>query len=357
MKKSTPGKKTKKPVGLAPGSMIYVGDQTQGSSAIQLIQYDDIHIKKTTVKNPDRLPGLLDPEKVNWVHIDGIHDLKSIETTGTIFQLHPLMLEDIINTRQRPKVEEYSDTIFVTAKIMSEITGNPDEIYSEQISFVLGPHYLLTFKEVKSDLFQPIYQRLEMNNSRIRNKKSDYLLYAILDLIVDHYLLLTENIGDRIQELEEEITLDQKEEHLQMALKNKTNILYIRKHLLPVKELTHRIPLLDSRLIDSSNTIYYADIYDNLDTAQESLEMYIELNKNLRESYMSGITLKTNEIMKILTIISSLFIPLTFIAGVYGMNFIYMPELNLRYGYLYVWILMIGITVALLFFFKRKKWL
>src|SRR5690625_2987564 len=133
MKKSTPGKKTKKPVGLAPGSMIYVGDQTQGSSAIQLIQYDDIHIKKTTVKNPDRLPGLLDPEKVNWVHIDGIHDLKSIETTGTIFQLHPLMLEDIINTRQRPKVEEYSDTIFVTAKIMSEITGNPDEIYSEQI--------------------------------------------------------------------------------------------------------------------------------------------------------------------------------------------------------------------------------
>lgn len=357
MKKSTSRQKPKKPVGLAPGSMIYVGDQTQGSSTIQLIKYDVNDIEKIRIKDVNRLSEHLDPEKVNWLHIDGVHDLKTIEKTGNIFQLHPLVLEDILNTRQRPKVEEYSDSIFVTAKIMSEVPENPDEIYTEQISFVLGSHYLLTFKEVKSDLLLPIHQRLEIKNSRIRNKKSDYLLYTILDLIVDHYLLLSENIGDRIQELEEEINQNQQEEHLQFALNNKTNILYIRKFLLPVKELTHRIPLLDSHLIDPSNTIYYTDIYDNLDTAQESLEMYVELNKNLRESYMSGITLKTNEIMKILTIISSLFIPLTFIAGVYGMNFINMPELNLRYGYLYVWILMIGITIGLLLFFKRKKWL
>lgn len=359
MKKHKPikKKKSRRPAGLAPGSMIYIGNQNEGLSSILLIRYDSSQVEKTPIHKPEDLLQEIKPDRVNWIHVDRIHNVETIEKIGQIFNLHPLVLEDILNTNQRPKIEEYEDSIFVTVKIMSENTNTPEEIEVEQISFILGKNYLLSFKEIKTSIFTPILDRLQIPNSRIRNKQADYLLYALLDLIVDHYLLLTESMGDRIQELEEEINENQQESHLQDALSNKKDLLQVRKFLLPVKELIHKIHLLDSDLLHQKNKIYYTDIYDNLQTAQESLEMYVELNKNLRESYMSGITLKTNEIMKILTIISSLFIPLTFIVGVYGMNFTYMPELNLKYGYLYVWILMILIALGLLIFFKRKKWL
>lgn len=357
-KHPTRKKKTfRKPAGTAPGSMIYIGNQGEGTSSIFLIRYDSEHLEKIPIRKIANLPEEIRPGMVHWIHVDGIHNVRVIEKIGQIFNLHPLVMEDIINTQQRPKMEEYPDSLFITAKIMSESTIAPEIIDFEQISFFLGKNFLLTFKEIDTPFFKPIHNRLEIPNSRIRQNQADYLLYALLDLMADHYLLLTESLGDRIQELEEEININQREYHLKEALTNKKDLLQVRKFLLPVKELIHKIQLLDSDLLHNGNVIYFSDIYDNLETARESLEMYVELNKNLRESYMSGITLKTNEIIKLLTIISSLFIPLTFIVGVYGMNFTNIPELDLKYGYLYVWILMVLTTVGLLLFFKRKKWL
>src|SRR5699024_6482196 len=256
--------------GLAPGSMIYIGNQNEGLSSILLIRYDSSQVAKIPIHKPEDLLQEIKPDRVNWIHVDRIHNVETIEKIGQIFNLHPLVLEDILTTNQTPKIEEYADSIFVTVKIMSENTNTPEEIELEQISFILGKNYLLSFKEIKTSIFTPILDRLQIPNSRIRNKQADYLLYALLDLIVDHYLLLTESMGDRIQELEEEINENQQESHLQDALSNKKDLLQVRKFLLPVKELIHKIHLLDSDLLHQKNKIYYTDIYDNLQTAQES---------------------------------------------------------------------------------------
>lgn len=349
-------KKTSK-VGLSPGSLVYVGDAYEGDSTIHIIRYDDGNVDTIPIESVEDVQKEIKPDMINWVNITGIHNTKVMERIGNIFGIHPMVMEDILNTRQRPKLEVYEEYLFVSLKV---VYPDPDEQSTpqvEQISFILTDQYLLSFQEVDSDYFKPIRKRIDMQGARIRTMKTDYLLFALIDLVVDYYLSLIEHIGDDIQTLEDTIYDHPEEEHLYMVMSNKRNLLNLRKIILPIKESLLKIKGLNSELIDPGNKIFFEDVHDHLSTVQESLDLYFELNKSLRESYMSSIGFKTNEVMKLLTIISTLFIPLTFIVGVYGMNFNYMPELTWPYGYFLVWGIMIIITIALIIYFKRRKWL
>ncbi len=344
-------------VGLSPGSLIYVGEEYEGDTVIHLTSYNSEKVTTILIDSVDEIQNKIDPQMINWVNITGIHNTGIIDEVGKIFGIHPLVMEDILNTGQRPKLEVYDNYIFASLKIVYRDTVEQSAPQVDQISFVLGDHYLLSFQEIDSDYFQPIRQRIDRDESRIRTMKTDYLLFALIDLIVDLYLSLIEHIGDDMEILEDKIYNHPEKEHLYMVMSNKRHLLNLLKIILPIKESLLKIKGMNSDLIDPKNKIFFEDVHDHLATVQESLELYFEVNKSLRESYMSSIGLKTNEVMKLLTIISTLFIPLTFIVGVYGMNFINMPELSWKNGYFYVWGLMIVITIFLIIYFKKRKWI
>ncbi len=351
-------KKTKaSTIGLSPGSLVYVGQIYEGDSTIHCTRYNQTKVDSFRVDTVDEMITAKNPDMVNWFNITGIHNTAIIEQIGKQFDIHALVMEDILNTEQRPKLEIYDSYLFVSLKVVYPNPGEQSTPQVEQISFILSDDCLLSFQEIDSDYFKPIRQRIDREGSRIRTMKTDYLLFALIDLVVDQYLSLIEHIGDDIQTLEDQIYDHPVKEHLYMVMSNKRNLLHLHKIIMPIRESLLKIKGMNTDLIDPDNKIFFEDVHDHLSTVQESLELYFELNKSLRESYMSSIGLKTNEVMKLLTIISTLFIPLTFIVGVYGMNFTNMPELSWHYGYFYIWGLMIVITILLIFYFKKRKWL
>lgn len=361
MPKKTNRKKIKKKrnskLGLSPGSLIYVGETNEGDSTIHCTSYNQSQVNTFHVDSAEKMNSVKNPELVNWFNITGIHNTEIIERVGQQFGIHSLVMEDILNTEQRPKLEIYDTYLFVSLKAVYPNPGEQSTPQVEQISFILTDHCLLSFQESNSDYFKPIRQRIDRTGSRMRTMKTDYLLFALIDLVVDHYLSLIEHIGDDIQTLEDQIYDHPIKEHLYMVMSNKRNLLHLHKIILPIRESLLKIKGMNTNLIDPGNKIFFEDVHDHLSTVQESLDLYFELNKSLRESYMSSIGFKTNEVMKLLTIISTLFIPLTFIVGVYGMNFTNMPELSWPNGYFYIWGLMIVITILLIFYFKKRKWI
>lgn len=360
MKKNKKKKESKKinlNYGLSPGSLIYIGTEHSEESSVHLLSYDERAVKTTLFEDVGSMVASLDPHKVNWINITGIHNTEIVGQIGKAFGVHSLVLEDILNTEQRPKVEVYDNYLFISLKFVSQDIIGTSNIEIQQISFILGPHYVISFQEIANDFFKPIRKRIDVEQSRIRSLKADYLLFTLVDLVSDHYLSLIDHIGNAIELLEDEIHEKPEEHHLHEVMINKRNLLHLIKIILPFRESMLQLKSIQSPFIDESNKIYFEDVRDHLSTAKESLELYFELNKSLRESYQSSISFKTNKVMQLLTIISTLFIPLTFIVGVYGMNFVNMPELSYRYGYFIVWGIMIIITVLLVFYFKRKKWL
>ncbi|WP_236976373.1 magnesium/cobalt transporter CorA [Membranihabitans maritimus] len=344
-------------IGLPPGSLVYVGKDSNEPTQIELIQYDENESVKTEIQKVKELKSFITDKKVNWVNIDGIHNIDVVESIGKIFNIHPLVLEDILNTDQRPKFDIYEDYFFVSLKVVTKSDSDANVYNVEQISFILGNQYLLSFQEKSGDIFGPVRERLELPISRIRHSREDYLLYALIDLIVDNYLSVIENVGEKIQFLEARISDNPKEKHLKKIMIHKKNLLDLRRIITPLKESLFKMQGYETSFIDPKNEIFFRDVHDHINTIQELIEIYFEINKSLRELYMSNISMKTNEVMKLLTIISTLFIPLTFIVGVYGMNFTNIPELDNPNGYFYVWGVMIVITLILIYYFKRKKWI
>lgn len=350
-------KKKKSKIGLSPGSLVYVGDVSEGPSTIHLTRYNEKESETFQVQSAEQINSLIQDEKVNWFNITGIHNTEIVEAVNKQFQIHPLITEDILNTDHRPKLEIYDEYLFVSMKAVYPEMEEPHMPHVEQISFILGTNFVLTFQEVDSDYFQTIRKRIDREGSRLRSMKADYLLIALMDLVVDHYLSVVENIGDEVQNLEDMIYDNPVKQHLYTVMSNKRTLLYLWRIIQPIQESLYTIKGIPTELINQSNKIYLEDVYDHLSTVRDSLDLYIELNNSMRESYSYSIGLKTNEVMKLLTIISTLFIPLTFLVGVYGMNFENIPELSWEYGYFYVWGLMILITVLLIFYFKKRKWL
>jgi magnesium transporter len=295
----------------------------------------------------------MEADKVFWADITGLHDVDLIHRIGQKFNIHQLQLEDILNTVQRPKAEVADDSVFLTFRMLTKDDG---ELQEEQISLFLGNDVLLSFQEKPGDVFDPIRERLDKAAGRIRTRKADYLLYALLDVTVDSYFHILESIGSRQEELEDMMLEDPDKTILLEIRKCKNDLYTLRKAIFPLREAVSKIMRGDGNLIHENTNPYFEDVHDHLIQLAELVENYREINTDLREIYLSTLSMKMNEIMKVLTIISTIFIPLSFVAGVYGTNFDILPELHWQNGYLFFWLICLTVAGAMIYYFKKKNW-
>lgn len=288
-----------------------------------------------------------------WINIDGGCPQTTLESMSRTFSIHPLVTEDITNNTQRAKIEDYDDYLYIVSKMIYYME---DELVIEHISFILGWNYVISFGELKGDVFTSIRDRIRNQNTLIRKSGADYLIYSLLDAIVDGYFEVLEELGERIDKVEEVVLQVSSTETLHEIREIKNSLLYIHKYIWPLREVTSWLGKDSTELIRPSTELYIRDVYDHIIQIIDTTETYRELLAGLIDLNLSSVSFRLNEVMKVLTIISTLFIPLTFIAGVYGMNFRYMPEIDWKYGYYTTWIVMVVIAVSMLIFFKKKKW-
>jgi len=346
---------SKKKVGQIPGSVIYTGEK---SDQILFIEAFDYTKDKCVVKELTDVQECFEFEKgsITWININGLNHVDAIEKIGDHYELHPLVLEDIVNISQRPKIDEYDDYLFIVLKMLYYDAN--EKIVSEQVSFILGDEYVLSFQESEGDVFDEVRDRITQAKGRVRSMPADYLLYVLIDAIVDHYFSVIETLGNKIEDFETEIFSGNVADDVSQNIQNlKREILRVRRAIFPLREVINRIEKNESDLIHKKTITYYRDIYDHLIQVSENIDIYREMIWSLMDMYMTTISNKMNEVMKVLTIMASIFIPLTFIAGIYGMNFDYIPELKYKYSYFILWGVMITLFVGMLFYFKRKKWL
>ena len=293
---------------------------------------------------------------VTWLDIDGVHQTNILESVGRQVNLHPLVIEDIHNTYQRPKVEDYEDYLYIVLKMISW-DANSEQIQAEQVSLVLGKNYVLSFKEDPGDIFDSIRTRLREGKGRLRKMGADYLSYALLDQVVDHYFIVLENLGEQIEDLEEGLVTSPDTSTIQNIHHLKRELIFLRKSVWPLREAISSLERGESPLFQPETLVYLRDVYDHTIQVIDTIETFRDMVSGMLDIYLSSVSNRMNEVMKVLTIIATIFIPLTFIAGIYGMNFVNMPELQWPWGYFVVWGVMIVIFIGMLIFFKRKRWL
>jgi magnesium transporter len=321
---------------------------------LELIQYNESDFAAYVNLGIDELLNKQKPKFVNWINLDGLSDTSLINKIGEHFSLHGLLLEDI-STDQQPKVEEYDDYLFFSLKMLYRIEGQ--FIDYEQISFVLGKDYLISFQEKEGDLFGSLRDRIRLDQGRIRKKGADYLLYRLVDIIVDNYYVVLDSIGEQIEHIEEDIYKSSSGQEFRKIQRLKKELIYLRKALYPLRDAMSKLIKDESGFIDTSNSRFFSDVYSHVAHLIDSLDTYKDLTSGLMDIYINTLNTRMNEVMKVLTIISTIFIPLTFIVGVYGMNFEFMPELHWKEGYFGVLILMLLIVIGMIWFFKyKKKW-
>lgn len=342
--------------GMPPGSLVHVGDVLETECRITLIDYSREGIEEQTVSSIEELLPYKDRDTVTWVTIEGLKNVTLIESIGIAFNIHPLVLEDILNTHQRPKFEEYDNYLYIVLKGLS-LGDERLSVYYEQISIIVLDNFIFTFKEVQDDLFGPINKRLKNDKGKIRSLGTDYLTYAILDMIVDQNFVLLETLDEFLDSVEDELLTNPTTKTLTHIQKIKRELISIRRSVLPVRDLLNAMLRSDSPLIHERVHIYLRDVHDHALRISESIESYRDILSGLLDIYVSSVSNKMNEIMKILTVFASIFIPLTFIAGIYGMNFEYMPELKWKWAYPALWVSFITIPIVLLVYFRKKRWL
>ncbi|MGB7842481.1 MAG: magnesium/cobalt transporter CorA [Salinimicrobium sp.] len=348
--------KSTKALHQAPGTVTYVGRKEKAETFLEVIDYNADDFERFTSKKPEDAFKFEKEDRVTWINLDGLSNTLEIEKVGKYYGLHPLIIEDIVNTNQRPKIDEYKDYYFIVAKMLYfEKEGN---LVQEHISFVLGHNYVLSFQEAGGDVFDGVRERLENVQGRIRSRGADYLVFALLDAIVDNYFVVIEEMSDRIENLEEQLFSAQPNDDTTFEIQElKRTMLRIRRAVYPLREVVSRMEKINSGIIHEQTLNYIRDLYDHLNQVTENIEIYREMTWGLMDMYLTTINNKMNEVMKVLTIMASIFIPLTFMAGIYGMNFKYMPELGYRYSYPILLIIMLLLIVGMLYYFKRKRWL
>lgn len=348
--------KPKKKPGLPPGSLVFTGEKKTVEILIELFSYDDTSLTETKFESIEECLAAVQPGKRNWINIDGLHDEKLMEEVQQRFSLHPLISEDILRPDQRPKLEEYDDgaSVFIVSRMVYEHEG---EIGSEQLSLVLGQEFLLTFQERPGDVLNPVRDRLRSGKGRLRSRGCDYLAYALLDSVVDHYFVLLERYGDTVERIEDSIIQSPDDNDLRNIHHLKQGLITLRKSIWPMRDVVSKIERGELKLFQKTTLVYVRDLYDHTIRTIDSVESYREMLSSLQDMYMSFMSNRMNQIMKVLTIISTIFIPLTFIAGIYGMNFDNMPETHWRYGYFYLLGLMAVLAIGMVIYFKTRKWL
>lgn len=321
---------------------------------ITILQFNESFIEETVVNNISDLKDVSNSSCVTWINVDGIHNPTVIEKIGNLYTIHPLTLEDIANTDQRPKFEDYENYVVVMMKMLYYDT----ELHNEQLSIVLKPNVVITFQENHGgDAFYPIRKRLKEAKGRVRKFGADYLCYALIDAVVDSYFNILEIIGDKIELMDEQLISEPTPDTLNVLHAMKREMIYLRKSVWPVRDMVNSLERSETQLIQNTTDVYLRDLHDHVVRVIETVENYRDLINGMMDIYLSSLSNKMNEVMKVLTIISTLFIPVTFIVGVYGMNFDYMPELRSPYGYGATWLVMLLIMGSLLYYFRRKKWL
>jgi len=348
-------KKRSVKTGLPPGFLIHIGERHAEKVKITLCQYDESSFWEKEISTLDGV--LPSPEKggVTWIHIDGLQDIRLLEQLGDIFHLHPLILEDILNTEQRPKSEDHDEYLYVVLKLLSEDAA--DGFVPEQISVVFGSNWVISLQEKEGRFLAPVRERLRNEKGRLRKAGADYLAHALLDAMVDSFFPVLDKFGEKIETLEGKLIGRPSPETLQAIQTLKREMIFLRKSVWPLRELVGGLARSDSPLIRESSVIYFRDIYDHVVQVIDAIETYRDMLSGMLDIYLSSVSNRMNEIMKVLTLIATLFMPLTFLAGVYGMNFKYMPELEWRWGYFVLLGVMMVIAVIMLRYFKRKKWL
>jgi magnesium transporter len=340
--------------GAAPGTLII--EEDAAPPKLVLIDYNETSATRIQLPTPEACIPYLDTESVSWVDVQGLGSENILQRLGTVFNLHPLVLEDVVNVPQRPKVEDYDDQLVIIAQM---VMPKPDGegFWIEQVSFVLGKHYLLTVQEEPlRDCFKPVRDRIRSNKGSVRKTGPDYLAYALLDAIIDGFFPVLEDYGERIEELEDEVLRNPTRQTLEKIYEVRRELLALRRSIWPQRNALNTLIRGESDLISPSAQIYLRDCYDHTIQVMDMVETYRELASGLMDVYLSSVSNKMNEVMKLLTVISTIFIPLTFIAGVYGMNFQYMPELQRKWGYFACWGVMVAIAMGLCIFFWRRGW-
>lgn len=349
-------KKTARTPGLAPGTLVHVGERKVEKTRIRAIEFDEQTINESEFETIDECLPPRERRTVTWINIDGLHDVGIMEEIGKHFGLHPLVMEDILHTDQRPKMEDFEDYIFIVAKMLS-FEQERNELKAEQLSLILGENYVVTFQERIGDVFEPVRERLRKGKGRIRRMPPDYLAYALIDAVVDYYFIVLEKIGERVESLEEELVTNPAPETLQAIHHLKRELIFLRKSVWPLRELISGLERGEAGLIQEKTTVYLRDVYDHTIQVIDTVESLRDMVSGMLDVYLSSLSNRMNEVMKVLTIIATIFIPMTFIAGIYGMNFEVMPELKWPWGYALVWCVILAIGMVMLCYFKKKKWL
>ncbi len=349
-------KRISKTAGHVPGELVHVGEKKVDEVKVSVIDYDDKNFQEKIIANIEELLPFKDTPTVTWININGLHDVDFIEKIGNNFEMHPLTLEDIVNTGQRPKYEDFDQYIFVTLKILM-FDEEKKEIISEQVSLVFGANFVISFQEIEGDVFNPIRERIRNAKGRIRKMGPDYLAYSLLDAVVDNYFSILEKFGEKIEGMEEDLVANPTPQTLQAIHDLKRDAIFLRKSVWPLREVAGGLDRSESILIKKETHIFLRDVYDHTIQVIDTIETFRDMVSGMLDIYLSSVSNRMNEVMKVLTIFAAIFIPLTFMAGVYGMNFEFMPELKWKWGYFALLGLMAVVGFGMLFHFRRKKWI
>jgi len=349
-------KKTSHKAGMSPGTLMHIGEKKIEKPRISLMHYDQERLEEKALRSIEESFPYKDAPPVTWINVDGLHEVGIIEKIGPPFGIHPLTLEDIVNTGQRAKVDDFEDYIYIVFKmlIFDETTFH---ISSEQVSLILGPRFIISFQEIEGDVFNFVRERIRKGRIHMRKSGPDYLAYALMDAIVDHYFLILEKMGERIEQFENEVYAEPTPEILQAIHELKREIIYFRKQVWPMREVLNNLQKTESPLVQQTNKVFIRDVYDHTIQVIDTIESFRDIIAGMMDLYLSTVSNRMNEVMKVLTIMATLFIPLTFIAGIYGMNFKFMPELEWKWSYPVLWAVLLVISGCMLFYFRRKKWL
>jgi magnesium transporter len=348
--------KTSQKAGMSPGTLMHIGEKKIEKARISLIHYDQERLEEKELQSIEESFPYKDAPPLSWINIDGLHEVGIIEKIGSHFGIHPLTLEDIVNTGQRPKVDDFNDYLYIVFKMLI-FDETICHISSEQVSLILGPNFLISFQETEGDVFNFVRERIRKGSIQMRKSGPDYLAYALMDAVVDHYFLILEKMSERIEQFEDRVYSEPTPEILQAIHDLKREIIYFRKQVWPMREVLNIWQKTESSLVQQSNKVFIRDVYDHTIQVIDTIESFRDIIAGMQDLYLSTMSNRMNEVMKVLTIMATIFIPLTFIAGIYGMNFKFMPELEWKWSYPVLWAVLLVIFGGMLLYFKRKKWL
>ena len=350
-----------KKLGMAPGSVVYVGRHRDDAVRIEVMDFTENELTEHTIDSAEQCHPFKDRDSVTWINVTGVHDVSIIERLGAQFGLHPLIQEDIANTSQRAKFDQDANSLFMALKML--YTDESGELHAEQVSLVVGSNWVLTFQEDRRDVFEHVRERIRKTVPRVRFMTTDYVAYSLIDAVVDHYFVILERIGERMEELEDDLVTSPGPVSLAAIQNTRKELVFIRKAIWPLREVVGAFERTESSHLNAATRPYLRDLYEHVVQVIDTVETFRDMVGGLLDIYLSSVSNRMNEVMKVLTIIATIFIPLGFLAGVYGMNFdthsspFNLPELGLRYGYMFFWGVVGLIALGMVWYFRRKKWL